>query len=749
MRNWLARYTRWLHTRWPAGGVEPLPRVRADYSTNVPGVYVVGDLTGVPLLKYAAESGAAAVRTIAADLDARQARSGAAASTDVVDVAILGAGVAGASAALEARARGLRFELIEAAAPFATIANFPPAKPIFTYPTEMQPDTPLKVSATVKEGLFAELRGQLDAAGIHARSGRVTQVRRDSGALAVELESGEVLRAARVIIAIGRAGDFRRLGVPGEELPKVLNRLHDPAAFSARDALVVGGGDTALETAVALHDAGARVSLVHRGSEFVRPKPENRARLAAAAGVRVFLESRVRAIGAREVEISDADGHVRRQPNDVVFPMIGREAPLAFLRRSGVEIAGERTRRDWVAFGLFLAFCLLLYHWKANPPELPVGSLFQRFGWFPFNLRGWAEAAGSAGPLFHTLLISASAPGFWITLAYSLIVVVFGVRRMRRRPTPYVRFQTLTLMAIQCLPLFVLPEILLPWMGHNGWFDAGGGRAVADALFPQVAYGHGREYWRAYGFVLAFPLFVYNVFTGQAGPLWPWIAITLIQTCVLIPWLVYRWGKGAYCGWICSCGALAETLGDAHRDKMPHGPFWNRLNMLGQAILAAALLLLLLQVGGWLWPGSIFGAAHAALFDGIPVLNYRWQVDIMLAGVLGVGCYFWFSGRVWCRFACPLAALMHIYARFSKFRIFAEKKKCISCNVCTSVCHQGIDVMAFANKGLPMDDPQCVRCSACVSSCPTGVLSFGAVDRAGIVSLDRLVASAVRARELS
>jgi NosR/NirI family transcriptional regulator, nitrous oxide reductase regulator len=115
---------------------------------------------------------------------------------------------------------------------------------------------------------------------------------------------------------------------------------------------------------------------------------------------------------------------------------------------------------------------------------------------------------------------------------------------------------------------------------------------------------------------------------------------------------------------------------------------------------------------------------------------------VLLAGVIGYGCYFWFSGRVWCRFFCPLAALMHVYARFSRFRILADKKKCISCNVCTSVCHQGIDVMSFANKGLPMADPQCVRCSACVSSCPTDVLRFGQVDRQGrTIALDRLVAS--------
>jgi len=216
----------------------------------------------------------------------------------------------------------------------------------------------------------------------------------------------------------------------------------------------------------------------------------------------------------------------------------------------------------------------------------------------------------------------------------------------------------------------------------------------------------------------------------------------------VIPLIIYRWGKGAYCGWICSCGALAETLGDAHRHKMPHGPVWNRVNMVGQAVLLFASVLVLLRVAGWIlgpqsWPSGFF----YALFKGIPYLNYAWSVDILMGGIIGVGFYFWFSGRVWCRFACPLAALMHIYTRFSRYRIFADKPKCISCNVCTSVCHQGIDVMNFANKGEPMADPQCVRCSACVEQCPTGVLSFGRYDSAGNVVLDRVPASPVQMRE--
>jgi polyferredoxin len=313
------------------------------------------------------------------------------------------------------------------------------------------------------------------------------------------------------------------------------------------------------------------------------------------------------------------------------------------------------------------------------------------------------------------------------------------------------------LIAVQVIPLFLLPYVILPWVGHNGAFD---GSWLANRLFPPTQWDpQGREYWRALGLVLAWPLFFWNVFTGQ--PLGLWLAISLVQTFVLVPLIVWKWGKGAYCGWICSCGALAETLGDAHRHKMPHGPRWNRLNLVGQAILAAALLLLVLRVIGWMtpWDGPV-NRLFRALFEGkhpdgsalgfpLNLLNYVWSVDLLLAGVLGVGLYFHFSGRVWCRFACPLAALMHIYARFSRFRILADKKKCISCNVCTSVCHQGIDVMAFANRGLPMADVQCVRCSACVQSCPTGVLEFGEIDpRTGReLRRDRLTASPVRATE--
>jgi NosR/NirI family nitrous oxide reductase transcriptional regulator len=756
--NPLARYTRWLHTRWPAGAVERAPAVNDDGSTNVPGLYVAGDLTGVPLLKLSADTGARAVRTMLAD-PAFRGRVRDAGGGTVHDLVIVGAGVSGMAAALEARKHGLDFVVLEASEPFTTIVNFPKAKPIFTYPTGMVPAGDLRLTASVKEALVEELRRQTTDAGIAPRAATVEAVRRKGAALEVATAGSGVLRAHRVLVAIGRSGNFSRLGVPGEDRDKVYNRLHDPKDFAGKDVLVVGGGDSALETAAAVASAGGRVTLSYRNREFSRPKSENVNRVEAAAvggasggTLRLALGTTVRSIGSEDVRLTNGEGKDETIPNDAVFAMIGREAPLDFFRRSGVAIRGEWTAKTWAGLVAFLGFCVFLYNWKAGGA---LTNEFQARHWFPFEVPAGLGALGKAfrrpSHLLGTLALSLGSPGFYYSLAYCLCVVGFGARRIARRKTPYVKVQTLTLMAVQVVPLFLLPYVVLPWMGHNGWFDAGAGKWIGDQLFPLTSWDpQGREYWRAFGIVLAWPLFVWNVFSAK--PMALWLAISLVQTFGVIPLIVYRWGKGAYCGWICSCGALAETLGDAHRRKMPHGPVWNRLNMTGQLVLAAALVLAALRVVSWIAPGSL----AATIFDGMlngwhPFgiqTNYFWIVDVGLAGILGVGLYFHYSGRVWCRFACPLAALMHVYARFSSFRILAEKSKCISCNVCTSVCHQGIDVMSFANKGAPMEDPQCVRCSACVASCPTGVLTFGRVDRKGtLISIDTLLASPVQRAE--
>ena len=372
----LERYARWLHTQWPAGTVEPFPEVREDGSTRVPGVYLSGDLTGVPLLKFALDSGARVVQRIAEDPDLR---TGDAARPELVDLVIIGAGVSGMAAAVEAKRRGLSFEILEASEPLYTLINFPRRKPIYTYPRDMRPAGDLQVRADLKESLVQELKDQIERAGIRPIIARAERIERTGEFLTVHLAERSPLLARRVLVAIGRSGNFRRLDVAGEELDKVYNRLHDPNDFSGQRALVIGGGDSALEAAIALAIAGADVTLSYRKREFSRPKPENiqnletlsrdpaadvtlehptAERVTTAAGrfmgprrargrVTLRLGTRVQEIRGNEVTLVGEDGSSDVLGNDVVFSMIGRDPPLEFFRRSGISVSRPQTWGKW------------------------------------------------------------------------------------------------------------------------------------------------------------------------------------------------------------------------------------------------------------------------------------------------------------------------------------------------------------------------------------------------------------------
>ena len=249
--------------------------------------------------------------------------------------------------------------------------------------------------------------------------------------------------------------------------------------------------------------------------------------------------------------------------------MLGREAPLDFFRRSGIPIRGEWKAATRAAFAAFFLFCVLLYNWKAGGASTTISGSTASFRTTCRLVGSRADSRGDARG--GTLAISLRDPGFYYSLAYCLAVLVFGIRRIRRRNTPYVTAPDPDAdgrssgSRSSCCPF-----VLLPWLGHNGAFDARLREDPRRQSLPRRRRGHGREYWRAFGFILAWPLFIWNVFSSKPMP--GWLVIAFVQTFVLIPLIIRRWGKGAYCGWICSCGALAETLGDAHRQKMPHGP---------------------------------------------------------------------------------------------------------------------------------------------------------------------------------
>jgi len=172
-------------------------------------------------------------------------------------------------------------------------------------------------------------------------------------------------------------------------------------------------------------------------------------------------------------------------PNGVVFTMLGREAPLDFFRRSGIPIRGEWSAKTWISFLAFFAFCSFVYVWKASSH---LNQVFQQRQWFPFNVPGWLTAVGgtiaaaSADPrtFLGTLTIDLAQPGFYYSLGYTLAILAFGLRRINAGTRPMCGLQTYSLMAFQFIPLFLLPYIVLPLMGHNGWFDSGGMKTIAD-----------------------------------------------------------------------------------------------------------------------------------------------------------------------------------------------------------------------------------------------------------------------------
>ncbi len=754
-------YLRWLQRDNPTGDVDRFPELTDRFDTSVAGLYCAGDLTGIPLVKLAADSGAELVERLAAD-DAYRRQRDANSAADTLDLLIVGAGPAGVAASMRAQTLHWRHVVIESSRVFNTIANFPAGKPILVTPEDRPFRSELTFADGTKETLLEQLREAVAGRDLPVVEGEtVRRITKRGGVFEVETDRA-TRKALRVVVAIGKTGNARQLGAAGEQSPHVYTRLIDPGEFHGRDILVVGGGDSAVEAAVALAKAGNRVTLSYRRESLSRPKAQNVRALeeqVAAGGVATLFGSTVKEVRATDAVLETGEGE-RVVAADTVLVLIGTEIPVELFRRSGIRMQGERRAMDWVKLAATLSWALVLYFGK-KAPDTSVNGL-AGFVALPGTLLGmvWQEAvkgmaawAGLIGlgvcgavalghalsnrsryfssswnTLKHLYYTCAAAlvaflyvayklagarpvfgdMGEWYTVLYSVTVILFGLRRMHVTPTGYVRRQTWTLIAVQVVPLCILPLFVLPVLGKAGLLDGW----VMDTVFP------GQSYWRAYGFILAWPLFIHNLATG--APTAFWLVVGCVQTFVVIPWLNYRWGKGAYCGWICSCGALAETLGNEYRSRALHGPAAKRSDNAGQVVLwlAAAVTLLALLSGS---EGNPFSAQARHVYDVF--------VDILCSGVLGVGLYFLWGGRVWCRALCPLAALMHVYTRFSPYRIMSNKKRCISCGICTKVCHMGIDVMGYANKGIPMNDVECVRCSACITSCPMQVLTFGGVGK--------------------
>jgi thioredoxin reductase (NADPH) len=310
-----------------------IPHVGADFQTNVPGVFIAGELGGMGLIRNAIEQGRQAIDSVRT-LD-RLGRP------NVHDVVIVGGGPAGFSASLAAIQHRLRFVTIEQDSFGGTVAHYPRGKLVMTAPATLPLIGTVKFREVSKEKLLAFWHDAAQRTGLQINYGeRVESVTCRGTDLEVTSTRGHYLTRS-VLLAIGRRGTPRPLGVPGEELPKVVYRLIDPVQYRGQHVLVVGGGDSALEAAVSVaEEPGTTVTLSHRGEVFAQAKLKNREHVAAAqrAGcLAVLMRADLTRIGTNDVEISHNSRRIAIK-NDIVIVCVGGILPTPFLHSIGIEV---------------------------------------------------------------------------------------------------------------------------------------------------------------------------------------------------------------------------------------------------------------------------------------------------------------------------------------------------------------------------------------------------------------------------
>jgi len=310
-----------------------LPFMAPDFQSNVPGVFIAGELGGMGLIRNATEQGRQAVASI-------KKLSGFG-KQGQLDLIIIGAGPAGISAALAAKEAGLSYQVIEQDDLGGTVFKYPRGKVVMTAPAKLPIVGEMNFREVSKETLLAFWNkiNEEQKLNVSYRD-RVDKVVPMGESFEVHAQSG-VKQSRAILLAIGRRGTPRRLGVEGEDQKKVVYQLIDPEQYKGQHVLVVGGGDSALEAATSIADQpGTTVTLSYRSEAFGRAKTKNREKLVtqqASGRLNVRLKSTVKKIGTDTLELS-YEGQVQTIPNEAVIVCAGGILPTDFLKSIGISM---------------------------------------------------------------------------------------------------------------------------------------------------------------------------------------------------------------------------------------------------------------------------------------------------------------------------------------------------------------------------------------------------------------------------
>ncbi|NNE35486.1 MAG: 4Fe-4S binding protein [Rhodothermales bacterium] len=317
--------------------------------------------------------------------------------------------------------------------------------------------------------------------------------------------------------------------------------------------------------------------------------------------------------------------------------------------------------------------------------------------WYPHLIGGMVRVFD---PLSEFMRGREADQWFMYGFFYTLAVVLMGARALVKfRHIRYQIIRTLSVVFVQLILAFVLPSVLVLFNQPELYFSYFWPLDY-DLLWPsQIG-----DLWSRPGYLGAFAI----VWGG-------------ILTFVGTPILTYFFGKRWYCSWVCGCGGLAETAGDPFRqlsDKRLVA--WKVERWLVHGILAAIVLLTLL-----LWVNTLMGGGILGAVTGPFMSAYGFYIGAIFSGVVGVGFYPVMGSRVWCRFGCPMAAILGLLQKyFSRFRITTNGGQCISCGNCSTYCEMGIDVRWYAQRGQNIVRASCVGCGICSAVCPRGVLKL-------------------------